>query len=142
MRFNRDKRGYENTFVVHSDRRKGRSQQRILYWYRSPPGVKVGRAALDEDAIRLIEQHNPDVEFDWTRILKAQSPESAGEPRPGKPSSQSAGKRPASRAQPSAPGVAPPASTSTNGSSPEQAVPASAAEARLGSAGVSRLRGR
>ena len=40
---------------------------------------RVGRSALDEDAIRLIEQHNPDVEFDWTRILKSQ--ESPAEPR-------------------------------------------------------------
>jgi hypothetical protein len=36
--------------------------------------VKVGRAALDEDAIRLIEQLNPGIEFDWTRILKGQGP--------------------------------------------------------------------
>ena len=34
--------------------------------------MKVGRAALDEDAIRMIEEHNPDIEFDWTRILKGQ----------------------------------------------------------------------
>jgi hypothetical protein len=33
--------------------------------------VRVGRAPIDETAIRLLEQHNPDVEFDWTRILKA-----------------------------------------------------------------------
>ena len=32
--------------------------------------MRVGRAAIDEDAIRLLEQHNPDVQFDWTRILK------------------------------------------------------------------------
>jgi hypothetical protein len=32
--------------------------------------VKVGRAALDEDAIRQIEELNPSIEFDWTRILK------------------------------------------------------------------------
>jgi hypothetical protein len=44
----------------------------VLYWFRTPPGVKVGRAALDEDAIRLIEQLNPGIEFDWTRILKGQ----------------------------------------------------------------------
>jgi hypothetical protein len=44
----------------------------VLYWFRTPPGVKVGRSALDEDAIRLIEQLNPDVEFDWARILKGQ----------------------------------------------------------------------
>ena len=30
----------------------------------------MGRAAIDEDAIRLLEQHNPDVQFDWTHILK------------------------------------------------------------------------
>jgi hypothetical protein len=35
----------------------------------------VGRAALDEDAIRLIEEYNPEVEFDWTRILKGQGAE-------------------------------------------------------------------
>jgi hypothetical protein len=32
--------------------------------------VKVGRAALDEDAIRLIEEFNPQIDFDWTRMLK------------------------------------------------------------------------
>lgn len=32
----------------------------------------MGRAPLDEDAIRLIEESNPDLEFDWTRILKGQ----------------------------------------------------------------------
>ena len=53
-------------------RRRGKGRPRILYWFRTPPGVRVGRSALDESAIRLIEQHNPDVEFDWTRILKGQ----------------------------------------------------------------------
>jgi hypothetical protein len=41
--------------------------------------VKVGRPALDEDAIRMLEELNPDVEFDWTRILKGE-PESRPEP--------------------------------------------------------------
>jgi len=44
----------------------------VLYWFRTPPGVRVGRSALDEDAIRLIEQHNPHIDFDWTQILKSQ----------------------------------------------------------------------
>lgn len=39
--------------------------------------MRIGRSALDEDAIRLIEQHNPDIEFDWTHILKSQ--DGAGE---------------------------------------------------------------
>ena len=74
LRFTRDKRGYETTSLVHSGRRNGRSRQRILYWFRTPPGVKVGRPALDEDAIRWIEEHNPDIEFDWPKILEAKPP--------------------------------------------------------------------
>ena len=38
--------------------------------------MKVGRSALDEDAIRLIEESHPNVEFDWTRILKGAESES------------------------------------------------------------------
>ncbi len=45
--------------------------------------MRIGRSALDEDAIRLIEEHNPDVDFDWTRILKSQDG-----PAESKPSAQ------------------------------------------------------
>jgi len=65
---------------VHAERRHGKPRSRILYWFRTPPGVRVGRAPLDEDAIRLIEKSNPGVEFDWTRILKGQ--DAPAEPRP------------------------------------------------------------
>ncbi len=70
--------------MVHagSGRRRGKARSRILYWFRTPPGVRVGRAALDEDAIRLIEAHNPDVEFDWTRILKGQDAPVESKPVP------------------------------------------------------------
>ena len=39
--------------------------------------MRVGRAPIDEEAIRLLEQHNPDIEFDWTRILKEPPPDPA-----------------------------------------------------------------
>jgi hypothetical protein len=39
--------------------------------------VKVGRPALDEDAIRWIEEHNPDIVFNWQKILEAQPPAAA-----------------------------------------------------------------
>ena len=55
---------------MHVGGRRRGGGQRVLYWFRTPPGVRVGRAPIDEAAIRLLEQHNPDVEFDWTRILK------------------------------------------------------------------------
>jgi len=62
---------------VHAVRRGGRSRQRILYWFRTPPGVKVGRPALDEHAIRWIEEQNPDIEFNWPKILESQAPPAA-----------------------------------------------------------------
>jgi hypothetical protein len=72
LRFARDKRGYETTALVHAFRgRQGRTRQKVLYWFRTPPNVKVGRPALDQDAIRWIEEHNPDIEFDWPKILEA-----------------------------------------------------------------------
>ena len=71
LRFTRDRRGYENTILVHTSRRRGREHARVLYWYRSPPHIKVGRPALDEEAIRTLEQSNPDIVFDWSAILDA-----------------------------------------------------------------------
>lgn len=49
--------------------------------------MRVGRAAIDEDAIRQLEQHNPEVQFDWTRILKQPvwEPPSRHQPRTSKP---------------------------------------------------------
>jgi hypothetical protein len=45
--------------------------------------VRVGRAAIDEEAIRLIEEHNPEVHFDWARILKFPAPaDGARQPAP------------------------------------------------------------
>jgi len=72
LQFTRDKRGYETTSLVDAGRRNGRSHPRILYWFRTPPGVKVGRPALDPETMRWIEEHNPDIEFDWPKILEAQ----------------------------------------------------------------------
>ena len=70
LRFSRDERGYENTYVLHTFRRAGRTTPRVLYWFRTPPSVSVGRLPLDEDAIRAIEEANPDLAFDWTKMLK------------------------------------------------------------------------
>ncbi len=95
VRVTRDSRGYENTFLLHSPHTGDRP--RVLYWYRSAPGVRVGRAALDEDAIRTIDEQHPDIEFDWTELLEeAQTalpevehrPERRKAPRPRPPAAQ------------------------------------------------------
>lgn len=73
LRFSRDRRGYETTALMHAFREHGRAQPRILYWFRSPAAVKVGRPAIDEHAIRLIEEHHPDLTFDWSKILESRA---------------------------------------------------------------------
>ena len=82
LKFTRDRRGYESTFLVHTARRRGREHPVVLYWFRTPPHVKVGRAAIDEDAIRALEHQHPDIVFDWDRILEAKPP-AAAEPEDG-----------------------------------------------------------
>lgn len=79
LRFARDQRGYESTYLVESARGRGEGLS-LLYWFRTPPHVKVGRSAFDEDAIRLLEEQHPDIDFDWDRIL-ATRPPAPPEPR-------------------------------------------------------------
>jgi hypothetical protein len=138
---------------VHGERRRGRSRARILYWFRTPPGVRVGRAALDPEAIRLIEQRNPELAFDWPRILKGeggerQRPERQPRPRPAP--------RPEPMAGPAA--VAPPAPAPQPSaivdeapepfpapepvSEPVAPAPDTPAGRRLGAEGLARLRAR
>ena len=83
LRLTRDRRGIENTFLMHADRPGDRP--RLLYWYRTAPGITLGRLPLDEDAIRTIEDQHPDIDFDWPAILalsEVMTPEDEVAPRP------------------------------------------------------------
>jgi len=146
--------------VVHAAKRRGRTRARILYWFRTPPGVRVGRAALDEEAIRLIEEHNPEVDFDWTRILKGQeAPEPRTRPGPERRAGRSSRSRDAAAPSPALPVAAPSADARSPAAPrvPQPIVeadepgipmtlgpdePASAALTRLGPEGLLRLRAR
>ena len=80
FRFSRDKRGYEHFYLVEPvTNRKGKSRPRILYWYRTPPNVKVGRPPFDAAMRRAIEAQYPDVTFDWTKIVDAPIPSADAE---------------------------------------------------------------
>jgi hypothetical protein len=87
LRLTRDRRGFEHTFLLHAD--VPGETPRVLYWYRTAPNVLIGRPALDEEAIRSIEEHHPHIEFDWPAILalrEAMPPEEEAEPeRPPRP---------------------------------------------------------
>lgn len=68
LRVTRDERGYEHTSLLHITDQGERP--RVLYWYRTAPGVRIGRLALDEEAIRTIESQHPEIAFDWSLILE------------------------------------------------------------------------
>ena len=75
LRFSRDKRGYENFYLVEtSTNRRGKTRARVLYWFRTPPGVKVGREPFDADVRRALEAQNPNVVFDWRKISETPIP--------------------------------------------------------------------
>src|SRR5438270_405572 len=69
LTISRDRRGYENFYLVQPvSHRRGKGPARILYWFRTPPGIKVGRPPFDAEMRRRIEAQNPGVTFDWAQI--------------------------------------------------------------------------
>lgn len=75
LRFSRDKRGVENFYLVQpTTNRRGKVRQRVLYWFRSPPDVKVGRQPFDPGVRHALELQNPGVEFDWRAIVETPIP--------------------------------------------------------------------
>jgi hypothetical protein len=82
IRYNRDKRGFETTLVMHGYRTpQGGQQSRVLYLFRSPSNLQVGRTALDEEVVEALEHTHPDLTFDWPVLLRDRV-ETRAEPRP------------------------------------------------------------
>jgi len=75
IRHTRDKRGYDTTYVMHAYRpQRGPQQTRVLYLFRSPSYVRLGRRALDDEAREALEHTHPDVSFDWTVLGREATP--------------------------------------------------------------------
>jgi hypothetical protein len=74
LKFSRDRRGYEHFYLVEPTTRRGKTRPRVLYWFRTPPNIKVGREPFDDDARRSLQAQNPGVTFDWRRILDTPVP--------------------------------------------------------------------
>ncbi len=131
LRLTRDRRGTENTFLLHADRPGDRPK--LLYWYRTAPGILLGRAPLDEDAIRTIEDQHPEIDFDWPAILalsEVMTPEDEAPARPRpqegrrqRPRDQQRDQTPRPRSQP--------ATESVPADAPDEAAEAVADEAML-----------
>jgi hypothetical protein len=75
LRFTRDTRGYEHFYLVQqTTNRRGKVRPKLLYWFRTPPNVKVGRQPFDDAVRRALEAQNPDIQFDWQAILDTPIP--------------------------------------------------------------------
>lgn len=72
LRVVRDKRGYETTYLIHSPREGSHQGSRVLYAFRSPGGVRVGRDPFEPSVRREIEAGNPGIAFDWDTLLSGQ----------------------------------------------------------------------
>lgn len=67
---------------MHWCREGTRQRSRILYMFRTPGGVRVGREALDADVLKQLEAQHPDIEFDWNAVFQNQQViETSAEPR-------------------------------------------------------------
>jgi len=75
VKISRDKRGYETYYLLEaaSDRSR-QSRPRILFWFRTPPQVKIGREPFSEEIRQAIEAQNPDLKFDWARLMATSPP--------------------------------------------------------------------
>ena len=119
----RDKRGYETTYLMHWLRDGSRQRSRILYVFRTPGGVRVGRESLEPDVLREIESRHPDINFDWkTLFANQQLVESSSEPR--RPRKQKREEEPAAPAAAAGPPAGEPESQAAP-APPRPSIPAS-----------------
>jgi hypothetical protein len=117
LRVIRDKRGYETTYLVHWFREGSRQRSRILYVFRTPGGVRVGREPLGPEIRREIEAQHPDIAFDWDALYgNRQVVESSRELRRRR--GGAAQTRPAREAAET--GALPPSAAGEAGSGPER----------------------
>jgi hypothetical protein len=72
LRVIRDKRGYETTYLMHWFRDGNRQRSRILYVFRTPGGVRVGRDPLEPTVLRELETRHPEIAFEWKAIRENQ----------------------------------------------------------------------
>ena len=71
IRQTRDKRGFEHTYVMHVARpANGPPRTRVLYVFRSPSNLAVGRKALDAEVMEALEHTHPDLSFDWNNMTR------------------------------------------------------------------------
>ncbi len=60
---------------------QGAARARVLYFFRSPPNVQIGRKLLDAEVREALEHTHPDLAFDWAGLLREPMPPARPDPR-------------------------------------------------------------
>jgi hypothetical protein len=68
LRVIRDKRGYETTYLLDWVREGTRQRSKVLYVFRTPAGVRVGREPLEPEVRSQLEAHHPNLTFQWDSV--------------------------------------------------------------------------
>ena len=125
LRVIRDKRGYETTYLMHWFRDGNRQRSRILYVFRTPGGVRVGRDPLEPAVQRELESRHPEIPFEWKVIREHQQIiEPAVEQRRRRPKSEEAAASVPQAAVPAAPSAgSPPASAPSEAAARPRPIP-------------------
>lgn len=125
LRVIRDKRGYETTYLMHLYRDGARQRTRILYVFRTPGGVRVGRDSLEPEVQRQLEAQYPDIPFNWSAVRETQQIiETAVDPRRRRPRREDEGPRPEAPVLAPPPAAAAPAPAAAEPSPPRVVIPA------------------
>src|SRR4030095_11022028 len=71
---------------MHLYREGQRQRSKILYVFRTPGGVRVGRDPLEPDVMRRLEAQSPDSQSNWATVRESQQViETSAEPRRRRP---------------------------------------------------------
>jgi hypothetical protein len=72
---------------------QGVARARVLYLFRSPPNVQIGRKSMDAEVREALEHTHPDLTFDWEGLLREPMPPPRPDPRERGPRQRSQGRK-------------------------------------------------
>lgn len=72
---------------------QGAARARVLYMFRTPPNMQIGRKSLDAEVREALEHTHPDLTFDWAGLLREPMPPARIDPRERGPRQRSQGRK-------------------------------------------------
>src|SRR5688572_9469364 len=72
---------------------QGAARARVLYLFRSPPNVQIGRKSMDAEVREALEHTHPDLTFDWEGLLREPMPPPRPDPRERGPRQRAQGRK-------------------------------------------------